>query len=118
MVARVVALLALALLAGTDAVPRRVKQVRHGKLQPSRHRADPTATPPELHSTRVQGASCQMLRQTELVREMQPSAVRKFRENLKGKSLAPVLVPVAVPTSSLRPSGEACAWWESGACMA
>ena len=36
MVARVVALLALALLAVTDAVPRRVKQVRHGKLQPSR----------------------------------------------------------------------------------
>ena len=47
------ALLALALLAATDAVPRRVKQVKHGKLQPSRHRADPTATPPELHSTRV-----------------------------------------------------------------
>ena len=52
MAARVVALLALALLAVTDAVPRRVKQVKHGKLQPSRHRADPTATPPELvHST-------------------------------------------------------------------
>jgi len=102
MVARVVALLALALLAVTDAVPRRVKQVRHGKLQPSRHRADPTTTPPELHSTRVQGASCQMLRQTELVREMQPSAVRKFRENLKGKSLAPVLVPAAVPTGLAR----------------
>ena len=89
---------ALALLAVADAIPRRVK---HGKLQP-RHHADPTATPPELHSTRVQGASCQMLRQTELVREMQPSAVRKFRENLKGKSLAPVLVPAAVPTGLAR----------------
>jgi hypothetical protein len=89
--------LVLALLpANTAAVPRKVK---HGKLQPRNH---PQLPPPELHSTRVQGASCQMLRQTELVREMQPSAVRKFREQLRGKAYAPALLPAAVPTGIAR----------------
>ncbi len=88
----------LALLPGAQGAVR--KHPKNKRLQPYLH-AEPEVHP-ELHSLRVQGASCQMLRQTELLREEKPSAVRGRSQKLQTDALTPFLQLAAVPTGLAR----------------